>query len=341
MRRRHFGNIIICTCKILIGNGSCASHCSILRATPSRKLHILFPCRDHTQQVILNVERIDGNMSDTSSQLPAVQHMRSHILTQLQTYRLRFFAGHMVPPLLVGVQGPQGSGKTFLTSRVREALTSPSDNLSVAVLSIDDLYLPHDGLVALATAHPQNLLLRGRGQPGTHDVLLGTDILKRLKQINDIEVHGVAQVRTPRFDKSLFDGEGDRVEEGALVRSPVDVVILEGWCVGFYPTLLEEIDRRWQQPVQGLGQDFFQKRGFREEDIVDVNERLQGYLSWWEMLDSFIQITPEESHPYTHIYKWRLQQEHNMKSSNGGKGMTDDQVEACVCCIPSGRHPSN
>ena len=26
------------------------------------------------------------------------------------------------------------------------------------------------------------------------------------------------------------------------------------------------------------------------------------------------------------IYKWRLQQEHEMKASNGRKGMTDEQV---------------
>ena len=37
-----------------------------------------------------------------------------------------------------------------------------------------------------------------------------------------------------------------------------------------------------------------------------------------------------ETHPYVHIYKWRLQQEHNMKAKNGGKGMTDAQVEAYV-----------
>ncbi|KAK7691750.1 hypothetical protein QCA50_005151 [Cerrena zonata] len=43
-----------------------------------------------------------------------------------------------------------------------------------------------------------------------------------------------------------------------------------------------------------------------------------------------LQIKPDEDHPYVHIYKWRLQQEHNMKAKNGGRGMTDEQVEAFI-----------
>ena len=46
--------------------------------------------------------------------------------------------------------------------------------------------------------------------------------------------------------------------------------------------------------------------------------------------DCHPQIKPVEDHPYDYIYKWRLQQEHNMKAANGGKGMTDEQVEKYV-----------
>ena len=41
-----------------------------------------------------------------------------------------------------------------------------------------------------------------------------------------------------------------------------------------------------------------------------------------------VQIKPPDEHPYTHVYKWRIQQEHHMKARNGGKGMTDEQVVA-------------
>lgn len=275
--------------------------------------------------------------------------MSSHVLQQLHRRRSQTHDNSDI--LFVAVQGPQGSGKTFLTSTLRNALTSPPHSLSVAVLSIDDLYLPHAELVALARANPHNGLLQGRGQPGTHDVKLGTQILTQLKHINEISS---SPVQVPSFDKSLFSGEGDRATTGMAVSRPVDIVILEGWCVGFYPTTQEDINKRWEMPVQGLGEDFFGKRGFRKEDVVEVNERLKEFLEWWKFFDTFIQvglvdrsfvrprdidligffqIKPVEGHPYDYIYKWRLQQEHNMKAKNGGIGMTDEQVEKCVVRI--------
>ncbi|KAM5542979.1 hypothetical protein V8D89_003363 [Ganoderma adspersum] len=271
--------------------------------------------------------------ASTSSPPEAIGHMSSHVLVQLAAHRSHHekqgVSPPSIPPLIMGVQGPQGSGKTFLTSILRDTLQSAPHNLSVAVLSLDDLYLPHDGLVALADSHPQNALLKGRGQPGTHDVPLGTDILNKLRRINDSAGAG-AQVELPSFDKSLFNGEGDRAPSDAVVRPPVDVVLFEGWCTGFYPVSHEEVERRFTAPVTGLGDAFFQKRGYRVEDVLEVNERLKSYVSWWDLFDAFIQIKPPDEHPYTHIYKWRLQQEHHMKARNGGKGMTDEQVTAFV-----------
>lgn len=224
----------------------------------------------------------------------ALQHMCTHVLSQLAIHRRSQHDDHQphsaVPPLFVGVQGPQGSGKTFLTSLLRDTLTSQPHHLSIAVLSLDDLYLPHDALSTLASAHPLNVLLRGRGQPGTHDVRLGAELMRKLKRINEEVGVGEVEVEIPSFDKSLFGGEGDRRPHGASVRSPLDVLVLEGWCVGFYPVSLGEIDRRWELPVRGLAPDFFPSRGVRKEDVVDVNERLRDYVSLWETLDAFIQV---------------------------------------------------
>ncbi|KAI9062382.1 P-loop containing nucleoside triphosphate hydrolase protein [Trametes sanguinea] len=257
--------------------------------------------------------------------------MRDHVLHELEAHcarlRAEYGSERAIPPLIVGVQGPQGSGKTYLTSILRDVLQSPPHNLSVAVFSLDDLYLPHEGLVGLAASYPENALLRGRGQPGTHDVPLGTEVLNKLKHINDAPG---AEVELPSFDKSAFDGEGDRASRGAIVRSPVHVVLFEGWCVGFYPISRDKVERRYAQPVKGLGHDFLQRNGYRLEDILDVNERLKSYVSWWDLFDAFIQIKPPDEHPYTYIYQWRLQQEHNMKARNGGKGMSDEQVEKFV-----------
>lgn len=222
---------------------------------------------------------------------PKVKHMSDHVLHQLALHR-KAQSGSSTAPLFVAVQGPQGSGKTYLTTRLHEVLTSKPHLLSVVVLSIDDLYLPHDQLVAVAKAYPENRLLQGRGQPGTHDVDLGTDSLARLKRINE-DAHREDVVHIPRFDKSLFGGEGDRVE-GTSVRGPVDVVVLEGWCVGFYPSSKEEIDRRFDLPVPGLSEDFFHTRGFRKEDVLDINERLKDLSSWWSYFDSLIQVSSSQ-----------------------------------------------
>ena len=228
--------------------------------------------------------------------------MSSHVLAQLAGHRGRHerqgVSAPSIPPLIVGVQGPQGSGKTFLTSILRDTLHSTPHNLSVAVFSLDDLYLPHDGLVALATAHPQNALFRGRGQPGTHDVPLGTAVLNKLKYINNLAPNGAEgsrDVELPSFDKSLFGGEGDRALSGTVVRPPVDVVLFEGWCVGFYPIPREEVERRFAAPVTGLEEAFFEKRGYRVEDVLDVNERLISYVSWWDLFDAFVQVRTRDA----------------------------------------------
>lgn len=246
------------------------------------------------------------------SEPAAVSHMRAHVLAHLANHRARVSPGSTSPPLMVGVQGPQGSGKTFLSSLLADTLRATPHSLSVAVLSIDDLYLPHDGLVALANAHPHNGLLKGRGQPGTHDLPLGLAVLNSLREIND----GAARaVQLPRFEKSLHGGEGDRVDGGPVARAPLDVVLLEGWCVGFYPIADGELERRWGRPVPGLGADFLERRGFRKDDVWEVNGLLRAYLPWWDCLQVFVQVRrrapaghPRDCSPLTAHHSGRLDQ---------------------------------
>lgn len=206
-----------------------------------------------------------------------------HILTQVQKSS---------KPLFVGLQGPQGSGKSFLSAQLQAQLSSAPCSLRVAVLSIDDIYLTHDGLLSLAASHPQNVLWQGRGQPGTHDVGLGVRILTALKS-------GVDTVEIPRFDKSLFGGEGDRLPmdgSGMIISQPpsVDIVILEGWCVGFNPISKDELDQKWD----GVWKDERKKLGVAEEQVgrkVDVdaaNNKLQEYVRLWEFFNVFVQVRP-------------------------------------------------
>ncbi|KAI9465281.1 P-loop containing nucleoside triphosphate hydrolase protein [Lactarius psammicola] len=218
-------------------------------------------------------------------------------------------------PLFVALQGPQGSGKTFLTGHIKNSLSCPDERhpaLRVATLSIDDLYLPHTQLMAVASSNPENVLLHGRGQPGTHDIALGLSLLRSLKDINRSPT---SHLRIPRFDKSLFG----------------DVVLLEGWCVGFYPQSRQYIGRRINQVPLGL-EPTFDVSAYTLEHILDSTQ------SGGDLFDVFVQIAPPIESPYVHIYKWRLEQEHAMKATTGGKGMTDEQVKKFVDRYIPGYH---
>jgi D-glycerate 3-kinase len=203
----------------------------------------------------------------------------AHILKRLDHQR----------PLFVAVQGPQGSGKTYISAQLKALLSSPPHSLNVAVLSIDDLYLPHHGLATLAADHPDNPLWNGRGQPGTHDVKYGERLLSQLKSQSDV-------VELPRFDKSLFDGEGDRLPMGlsdaTIVRPPVHIVILEGWCVGFNSISLEDLHRKWAGAWQEERANLGLSDAVKETDIISVNDTLKEYEQrLWSFFDIFIQVS--------------------------------------------------
>ncbi|KIK67499.1 hypothetical protein GYMLUDRAFT_37631 [Collybiopsis luxurians FD-317 M1] len=256
---------------------------------------------------------------------PSALHMSNHILGQISK---------AVPknPLFIAVQGPQGSGKSFLTDLVRSHLTAPPYNLNVVVLSVDDLYLSHEGLVSLAQHHPDNPLWRGRGQPGTHDVDLGFNVLRSLKE-------GKQGVELPRFEKSLFDGEGDRLPmdgNGTIVSPPVDVFIMEGWLMGFHPISTRELDARWDGiwAHERRLLDLDDKVVGTKDNIGAVNGALSRYVELWNFFDVFVKLEaaslPGSGTTLSTIYKWRLEQEHYMKARNGGKGMTDEAVKLFV-----------
>lgn len=217
---------------------------------------------------------------------PVVQHILSHLPSPPPSQT-------SATPLFVAIQGPQGSGKTFLTEHVASSLTQDA-GLRVATLSIDDLYLPHDGLASLAASHPNNPLLRGRGQPGTHDIDLGLKTLTALKGINSDA--STTTLKLPSFDKSQFNGEGDRVPEAEwrTVDSPIDVVLFEGWCVGFCPKSEEGIRKRMGEKIKGLDEGplklDLRQVGVGEEQVLEVNGILASYVEWWEMFDLFIKV---------------------------------------------------
>ena len=210
--------------------------------------------------------------------VPGVSYMLRHVLNNLQP------GVGPNKPLVVGVQGPQGSGKTFLTTMLRDKLISPPNNLCVALISLDDLYLSHSGLARIANDHPHNPLLQGRGQPGTHDVPRGTQVLNSLRRINEPDAKHTVSI--PIFDKSLYSGEGDRIEQTTIVSRPLDVIIMEGWCTGFYPVPPDIIEQRYVS--SGGSHSSFT---YRLEDVREINELLRPYVDWWSTFDTLIQVS--------------------------------------------------
>lgn len=171
-------------------------------------------------------------------------------------------------PVVVAVSGGQGSGKTTLVKNLAAVLHSEPHNLNVVVFSIDDLYLAYEQQRSLAKVYPENPLVQVRGEPGTHDVELGQSVLNSLLSQRPTKI--------PFYDKSCHSGAGDRthVDAWALVEPPFDVVLFEGWCVGFRSLEASEVEKTWRSARDDSSSVIGRHR---LEDLLSINQNLQSY----------------------------------------------------------------
>lgn len=265
----------------------------------------------------------------------ASQAIATYLVNALVQHQKAQPLGGTTPPLFVGLQGPQGIGKTTLTASLQRAvdeLSGSNDrdsaafptNPRLAILSLDDFYLPYEQLAHLASkpvslygsnsgapdASLPNKLLKGRGQPGTHDVALLHDTLVELSSINTplppsssgpMGEPRYASIRLPAFDKSLHSGMGDRAspETGPVLEGPVDIVILEGWCIGFYPQLSGVVSL-WdgvvgkaesERPESDLERRVISSLGATLWEVEEINEHLKVYAELiYPFFTGFIQV---------------------------------------------------
>ena len=170
-------------------------------------------------------------------------------------------------PLIVGINGSQGSGKTTLC-RFLEALLLEHNQRAVTI-SLDDIYLTSAERAALAKeCHP---LFATRGVPGTHEVALGQAILDSLVDGLPIEL--------PRFDKA----SDDRAAEPTEVLSRNDVILLEGWCVGAKP----QPEAALVAPINRLEAEEDASGKWRRE----VNRRLAtDYADFFDRIDVLVML---------------------------------------------------
>lgn len=128
-------------------------------------------------------------------------------------------------PLLVGIAGAPGAGKSTLGPALASAIAAELQGACICV-SLDDFYYS-----------PGERETRGyswRAQPGTHDMRLLAQFLRALDVDRWLDI--------PRYDTSL-----DRRGHAERVQGPLAGCVLEGWFVGMqdhsYDVLAQRIDK--------------------------------------------------------------------------------------------------
>ena len=222
--------------------------------------------------------------------------------------------------LVAGISGPQGSGKTTAAEVLSHLLSSRG--LCVAVLSLDDLYLPWETRRVYNATQAGNPYYRiNRGMPGTHDVNLGCTVIKALTSAGPGDT-----TLLPLFDKSCHDGKGDLLptDRWRPFSGRPDVLLFEGWMVGFTPLPrphLEEAARRFP-PLA----DFNRTHDPAGDFGFLVNGRLAAYQPLWDLIDWLVYLKIPGLHK---VLEWRELQESRLRQERG-TGMSTDEVRAFV-----------
>lgn len=197
-------------------------------------------------------------------------------------------------PLIIGINGSQGSGKSTLT-HILSDLLEQGFNKKVISLSIDDLYKTNAERSELAqSVHP---LFKTRGVPGTHDAILGLSIIKHLLTKNPSEV------RIPIFDKAIDDRLPESEWRG--YDGTCDIIIFEGWCVG---SIAQE-ESELLKPVNKLEKLDDPDASWRRY----VNQQLAGiYSELYSQIDILLMLKIPD---FNKVFEWRKLQEEKLRAT--------------------------
>ncbi len=212
-------------------------------------------------------------------------------------------------PLIIGVAGGQGTGKTTITS-ILSLILRTYFKLNVFKVSIDDFYKTRNERRILSlTKHP---LLMTRGVPGTHDHKIISNFFKKVKKKN------FKNIKLPKFDKSIDDRCKKKLWYKLNFRP--DVVILEGWCVG----AKAQNNTKLKKPI-----NFLEK--VKDRNLIwrkYVNTQLKtNYKKLFNHLDEIVYL---KSSSFKLLQEWRIKQEKklrlNSRRKNNLKIMSKDDV---------------
>lgn len=212
---------------------------------------------------------------------------------------------HARRPFCIGLSGAPGCGKSTLAAAMVGDVQKRG--WPALALSLDDFYLSRNERRQLAArVHP---LLATRGVPGTHDLALLTDVLRRLTRASPRR-----PVAVPRFDK----GRDTRVPPSRWhhVSAPPRVLILEGWCLGVgaqTPTQL-------RLPINALERDEDADGRWRNW----VNQHLRAYLPLWLQLDARVVLQAPD---WRSVCRWREQAEQPLRARAAPRAMNSAALQ--------------
>ncbi|WP_394227770.1 HAD-IIB family hydrolase [Pseudoalteromonas spongiae] len=217
-------------------------------------------------------------------------------------------------PLVIGINGCQGSGKSTLTDFLNQYLRMYF-GLNVVSISLDDYYLSASEREELATnIHP---LLGTRGVPGTH----------KIDQLD----HDLAALTRKTLKRPLFIRRFNKATDNPFpsdkwtkVTSAPDVIILEGWCVG----LNAEPQDALEAPINALEANEDPNGTWREY----VNNQLKGaYQNVFERVDRWIML---KAPSFDVVAQWRKEQEAKLRLQQdklpANKIMSEQEIERFV-----------
>lgn len=240
-------------------------------------------------QQFLQTERLPDSYGEDVQRwyLPFIQSLQAEITAS------------QAGPLLLGINGAQGTGKTTFSNLIHSFLEQ--EGLKVASLSIDDFYLGKAERQDLAaTVHP---LLATRGVPGTHDVQRLDGTLTALQAASEGEIT-ILPVFSKAEDDVLPETEWRRIS------GPVDLILLEGWCVGVPAQTPEELGTAMnrleaEEDANGHWRHF-------------VNQRLAD--DYQPIFDKLQRLVMLQAPSFEQVYAWRGLQEQKLRESESNHG---------------------
>ena len=200
-------------------------------------------------------------------------------------------------PLILGLSGGQGIGKTTISSIITLILKKYF-KLNIFKISIDDFYKTRKERFLLSKKI--HSLLMTRGVPGTHDINIMLNFFKRVKKNN------FKSLKLPKFDKAI----DDRCKKSSwyTIKKRPDIIIFEGWCVG----ARSQKNSILKKPVNSLEKSNDPNLIWRKH----VNNQLKTkYKKLFSYLDCLLYMKAKN---FSLLQKWRLKQEKKLwiKSKN-------------------------